>query len=73
MHPIPLLDKLYGKEPDMSTTTDLTLNIENLFNYTVSDQVDALNSMILASETAGSATTTNNNNNLSLTLTGISV
>ncbi len=55
----------------MSTTTDLTLNIENLFNYGVSDQVDALNSMILASEKAGSVNPTNEKKNLSLTLTGV--
>ena len=57
----------------MGTTSDLTLNIENLFNYTVSDQVDALNSMILASEAGNTAHSPKDNNNLSLTLTNVPV
>lgn len=56
----------------MSTTNDLVFNIENLFNYSVSDQVDALNSMMHASEAASSDYPTSNKDNLSLTLTNVS-
>ncbi|XME01393.1 hypothetical protein QYZ88_011810 [Lachnospiraceae bacterium C1.1] len=56
----------------MSTTNDLVFNIENLFNYSVSDQVDALNSMMLVSEAASSDYPTSNKDNLSLTLTNVS-